>query len=173
MAKGTTLKGWNGLLDCKVEPMNEEMSKLFLQLSFTEMSVQSGKAKPDVVTGMDEHLKDSPGYQILKTRLEAFKKNFSPTLDIGILPQVFCALMCDRPGTVVMWAYTLNEIFVKSGQPVTMAALANAFPWGFPTEDEMHKAWEAQKVERPKDVPFAPDNGVDYFENWSLPAGKN
>lgn len=167
------MKNWNGLLDCKVEPMSEEESKSFMYLMMTEMGIQKGKIKPDFLDKMDADLKDCKGYQILKTRLESFKKNFSPTLDVGILPQIFCALKSDRPAVVVMWAYTLNEIFVKTGKPVTMAALTDAFRMGFPTEDELHRVWKAQKVERPAGVPFAPDNGVDYFENWSLPVGKN
>lgn len=160
------MKKWNGLLGCKGEPMSTEMSMIFLNFTMTEMSVGSGKAKPEVVMEIDKKLENYPLYQILKKRLEVFKENFSPNLDVGILPMAFCATISDRPGSVVMWAYTLNEIFVKTGKPVTMEALTQEFPWGFPNKDEMEKCWDAQKIKR---IPGGTDNSVDDFKTWSVP----
>ena len=95
------VKKWNGLLGCKGEPMNDDTTKLFLQLMMTEMGIQSGKTSPDVLKEMDEGLKGHFPYQVLKTRLEAFKKRCSPTMDVGVLPQIFCGLISNSPGKSV------------------------------------------------------------------------
>ena len=51
---------------------------------------------------------------------------------------------------------------------MTLAALTQEFPWGFPTEAEMQKCWDAQKVKR-EPGQMGSDNGVDNFETWSVP----
>ena len=157
-----------GLLGCKTEPMNDDISKLFINLTLTEMAISSGR-QPNNTSDMDAKLADCFPYQVLKKRLEVFKQHFSPSLDISILPQIFCALISDRPAVAVMWAFTLNEIFVKTGKQVTMQALANHFPLGFPIALELERCWDAQKVKRDKNFPMGSDNAVDDFKNWSLP----
>jgi hypothetical protein len=73
-------------------------------------------------------------------------------------------MISDRAGHAVMWAYTLNEIFVKTGQPVTMLSIVDHFPMGFPTEEEYRACWASQKEEG---KPLG--NAVDDFSTWSLP----
>jgi len=158
----------NGYLGCKTEPMDDDTSMLFLNLTVAEMAIKSGR-KPDDTSEMDAKLSDAFHYQVLKKRLEVFKQHFSPTLDVGILPQIFCALISKTPAEAVMWAFTLNEIFVKTGQPVTIQSLVDEFPYGFPTAMEVERLWDAQKIKRDDKNPWSSDNAVDDFKNWSLP----
>lgn len=118
---------------------------------------------------MEKQLRDSRcmSYLILTSRLEAFKTGFSPTLDIDVAVKIFCALLCDSPGKVVMWAYTLNELFVKQGRKVTMEDWINEFPMGVPTEEEYQAMWELQKIKGPTNG--GSDNMIDDFRNWGTP----
>jgi hypothetical protein len=119
--------------------------------------------------GMDEDIRESKlfSYMVLTKRLEVFKAKFSPKLEIGLAPQIFCAMISDRPGKVVMWAHTLNEMFVKLGRKVTLADWADAFPMGVPTDDEYARVWELQKLSSP--ARGMTDNCIDNFANWSVP----
>lgn len=158
---------YEGLLGCKGKPMTEDESRTFLTLMMMEMNIETGKTKPELLAQMDKDLEGCLGYQILKSRLALFKEKFSPTMQVEVLPQILCALMCDRPGNAVMWAYTLNEIFIKTRKPVTLKSVTDFFPWGFPTQEEYSKCWDAQKAEN---MPMG--NMVDDFKNWSLPEEK-
>ena len=161
-------KKWNGLLDCKTRPMTNDESMAFLNLIMMEMGIQEGKTPADIVTKMDADLEGCMPYQILKRRLEAFKQSLSPTLDVGVLPMVLCSSLCESPGKAVLWAYTLNEIFAKTGQPVTIRNFVDHFPMGFPTEEAYKKCWDAQKCVRGENGNTT-DNAVDNFETWSVP----
>jgi len=152
-----------GLFDCKVRPMTEEESKLFITVSLLEM--KGG----DTLQKLEKTFLEKQDflYTVMTTRLEAFKK-ISPTLDIGIGPKIFCTLISDRPGMVVMWAHTLNELFVKQGKQVTLSDWTMKFPYGIPTEKEYERMWDLQKV-IPEPGVFKTDNMVDDFKSWSLP----
>jgi hypothetical protein len=121
---------------------------------------------------MEEGMSTFLGYQIMKKRLEVFKAKYSPKMDVSPLVQIFCSgVLSKSPAEVVMWAFTLNEIWAREGQPVTMAALADNFPMGFPTADEKHRLWDAQKVVGERE-PGTSDNQVDDFRNWAMPEEK-
>jgi len=152
-----------GLFDCKVRPLTKDESMLFLQVSLMEM--KGG----DALQKIDKEIREKQDflYMVMTSRLESFKE-ISPTLDVGIGPQMFCTMISDRPGKIVMWAHTLNELFVKQGRQVTMSDWAMSFPMGVPTEEEYERMWDLQKV-TPEPGIFATDNMVDDFKSWSLP----
>lgn len=151
-----------GLSGYKVRPMTEDESRLLLTLI---CAARNSKALEE----MEKQLRETRcmSYLILTNRLEAFKNGFSPTLDIDVGVKIFCALLCDRPGKVVMWAYTLNELFVKQGRKVTMEDWINEFPMGVPTEEEYSAMWELQKIKKP--TRLGGDNMIDDFSNWGIP----
>jgi len=121
-----------GLFLCNVRPMTQDESKLFLTI--TMMENKGGDALKDVDKTLRE--KEVFPYMVMVSRLEAFKQAFSPTLDIGIGPQVFCALVSDRPGKVVMWAHTLNEIFVRLGRQINLS------DWTFERLRRLYRAFQ-------------------------------
>lgn len=143
------------LLGCEVRPMTEDESKVFLTLMMSEGT--------DAITNFDEGLREKEvfPYMVLVKRLEAYKK-LSPKMEINTAVQILCGLLSDRPGTSVLWAYTLNEIFVKIGKEVTIEDWINEFPDGVPTESAYEKAWNSQKN--------GGANFIDDFSSWSLPA---
>jgi len=103
-------------------------------------------------------LEESLGYQIFTKRLEA--AGTEVTLPLAM----FLVSLCDSPGKVVLWAYTVQVIKVSreiEGRPVKMEDLAEVFPWGFPTEKGYEEAWEEQKKDG---APHG--NMVDDFRNW-------
>lgn len=158
-----------GLFDCKVRPMTKDESKLFIHLTMMEMDFQ--RKGGEALRGIDKDLreKDVFPYMVMVKRLGVFKEHLSPTLDIGIAPQVWCSMISDRPAKIVMWAHTLNEIFVKTGRPVTLADWVQYFPMGIPTEEEYQRVWELQKITPPPGI--IGDNMIDDFKQWSLPTG--
>ena len=154
-----------GLFNCKVRPLTKDESGLFLNISLMEMK------GVEILQKLDKTVREKQDflYMVMTTRLEAFKE-ISPTLDIGIGPQLFCTLISDRPGKIVMWAHTLNELFVQQGRQVTLADWTMKFPFGIPTEKEYERMWDLQKVV-PEPGVFRTDNMVDDFKSWSLPKG--
>ena len=153
-----------GLVGCKVRPMTEDESKMFISLTLEEMRDEKALGL------MDRDLREKQvfPYMVLTKRLEAFKKHFSPTLDIGIAPQIFCAMLSNSPGKAVMWAHTLNELHIKLGRKVTLGDWTSAFPMGIPTDEEYERVWDMQKVVPDLDKGRG-DNMIDDFEQWSKP----
>lgn len=143
--------------------MSEDDAKGFMNLMLIEMDKVNGAR---TLAKMDADLGDSLGYQILKKRLDVFKAKFNPGLDVGIAAQVFCAMVSENPAVAVMWAWTLNELWCRTGRQVTLDELTQHFPWGFPTKEAKRGVWEAQKVER-KSGMLESDNAVDDFGTWS------
>jgi len=154
------------LLNCKVREMTLEESKLFLMLMMAEKNL-------DGIKNIDKKLKEDNffPYMVMLKRLEAFKQLHSPTLDIDIAPQILCAMLSKNPAQVVMWAYTLNDLFVHLGRKVTLSDFIDAFPMGIPEEDEYRALWDLQKARKETDS-CCTDNMIDDFSNWSLPDGK-
>ena len=151
-----------GLFKCKTRPMTKDESEFLLMVLFAEM--QGGDALKDMDKAIRE--KEVFPHMVMTKRLEVFKEHVSPTLDIGLGPQMFCAMLSDRPGKVVMWAHTLNEMFVKLGRQVMLKDWVEEFPMGVPTEEEYQRVWELQKI---TPVDRGGDNLIDDFSQWSLP----
>ena len=79
--------------------------------------------------------------------------------------KLFFSYMCDRPGKVVMWAYTLAHILeLNGGQKVTMMKIAEYFPMGFPHVDLEQACWRLQKGMEHGHPEI--DNMIDRLENW-------
>lgn len=154
-----------GLFGCKVRQMTHEESETFLTLLINELEKQD-----DYFKFINKQLQDDAVFQylVMVNRLEAFKQNFSPTLDIGIPVLVFLSSICDSPGQIVMWAHTLNEMFVKLGHKVTLSDFAKEFPMGIPIDEEYRRVWDLQK-RIPEPGTIGGDNLIDDFTQWSLP----
>lgn len=92
--------------------------------------------------------------------------------NVAQVVRIFCSMLCDRPGTAVMWAYTLAVLAQeKKGEEVTMSDWCDAFPMGIPSAQACQDAWEYQKVHnRVSNIDVmkrpASDNCLDYQEFW-------
>lgn len=150
-------KKLQSLLGCKTRRMTEDESKLLLHLLMLDMH-----KKGDAILKIDDDLREREVfvYLVLSKRLEGFN-TISPKLEVDTAVQIMCTMLCDTPGKAVIWAYTLNELFVKLGHEVAMDDWVNEFPDGVPMEEEYQRVWEAQKS--------GGANMIDDFKNWSLP----
>lgn len=149
------------LLRTETRPLTQDESKMLITLLCHK--------DDDGLIPLDEVIrKDNVfPYMVMVKRLDTFKKMFSPKLEIGLGPQIFCALTSNNPAKVVMWAYTLNEIFLKCGHKVTLEDWINEFPMGLPTEEEFIRIWDSQKQKRTEAL--GSDNKIDDFTNWGIP----
>lgn len=154
---------WHGLVECKTAPMPDKTSMAFLNLSLME--------KSGIPDGMEAEIEEkSLAYKILNQRLKVVGGSDQ---EITFAVKCFVTLMCDNPGKAVMWAFTLHYIRVVEKAKVDMSVLAEWFPMGFPTDQSMHEAWDAQKLATIDPEAFknrtempSPDNWVDYPDNW-------
>lgn len=51
----------------------------------------------------------------------------------------------NSPGAVVLWAWTLRDMWLKTKQTVDMEMWTYQFPFGVPTPVEYERLWDAQK----------------------------
>lgn len=134
----------------KVRVMTEEESMVMISLIQMQQDLPplDGEDKPPLA------------YQIADERL-AFH---NVPVERRVLLMI--ASLCDRPGTVVLYCAAVKAIAMKvlagEGKPVTFSHFIEAFPMGFPTEEELHRIWEAQKVH--DDQPG--DNWIDRPAAW-------
>ena len=69
--------------------------------------------------------------------------------------------MCDRPGLVVAWAYTLARMQrLHVGEILNLSIWTKHFPIGVPTNQAMIDTWAAQKSDKGS-------NTLDTIEVWT------
>jgi hypothetical protein len=141
------------LLGAKTIVLTQEQLQHFLQLSIGEMRSTPRLFTPEIANEFG-----LPG-KILFSRLGLCGIKVSGALAL------WCIILAnDNPGTVVLWAWTLREMFIAQKQRMlTVSDWTHAFPMGVPTQDEISRVWDAQKEEG------APaGNGLDRGENWTV-----
>lgn len=82
--------------------------------------------------------------QVMMKRLQLAGIGERFDIDKGVI--VFIALQCTTPGIAVMYAHTLKELAIRKGAQYTIRDLAEDFPIGFPDNDSLREAWDAQKM---------------------------
>jgi hypothetical protein len=132
--------------ELKKHKMDDETSKLMIQLTLAPI--------PD----NDEEMNGQFLCQIVTKRFEAL----GYTMDIKT--KLFLAVLTGSPGTAVMYCHYL-AYFCKTHKisHLTFSDFCmQAFPWGFPSDEDLSKLWDEQKVHRNMDQPGT-DNLLDYF----------
>ena len=140
-----------GLIGCELSTLsNNEAVVLF---TLTVMEEQ----------GIKDHVKErfnlDPGYNIIRSRLEALGFSASPCL-IAFLSFISNGI----PGRMVMWSYTLACLNSELNKTVTMSEWLGYFCDGIPTDAAYNSVWESQKIKRKTDS--SPDNAYDVAEYW-------
>ena len=116
----------------KTQPMTKDVSMIFIGSMMLELQGQVQK---------DPELSTFFVYKLLDKRAEFCGLDISEPAK-----EVLCAIS-GNPGTVVMYLYALRYWQLTNyNKQITLAQLAEIFPIGFPTEDALHTAWDAQKV---------------------------
>lgn len=117
--------------------MDKDESKIFIRLVISEVA---NEIFPDEV-------KETFMYQVIDKRFTS----------LGVLATeqaiTFLAFISKNPGKAVMFAHYLVwcKINRQHQGPINMDLISNVFPWGFPTEDQLHILWKAQKVKEDED----------------------
>jgi hypothetical protein len=136
-------------------PMTEDETKNFMSAIIADMQ----DSKPGDFSKLEGTLPHATIVHRLK----------SAGIDLslgGLLGMV--AWTSDRPGDMVMWAYTASQIAKTSGTKlITCNDLVDAFPFGIPTEEARKKIWDAQKIPAEKRENGMSDNYLDMLEFWS------
>jgi len=146
----TNYRGLLGLSPDGVRPMTLDESKVLISL--TMMTEED--AAP-----IEAELAEDIGYQILNKRLEYYG------VKVEVRAKLWVSSLCDRPGTVVMWAYTLM-LLSRVHTPVSLTDLTspNTFGFGIPTEESYHARWDSQKrLHAPRGFN---DNWLDADDFW-------
>lgn len=108
----------------------------------------------------DPAVSGSFNVQVMIKRLAAMRPDLSFSPKVVLL----CAMLSDRVGVVVQWAYTLVDYERRHGKPMSFDDWVLCFPMGIPTSDEQRRIWDAQK--RSADGNFS-DNQLDGREPWA------
>ena len=123
-------------LKSPVEEMSKSLAAMFVQIS---LGVPKDAPLADIVARSDGDF----GVAVLDGRVKA--------IDLDITGQAFALIrvLCNSPGSLVMWAVALRSWQIRHGnRQVTMDTISmDLFPRGFPTERALSEAWDAQKTE--------------------------
>lgn len=114
-------------------PMSRDQTDTFIRASLLDENIKTPFDEQDgaMLGGLG---------QVLWKRL-----SHPHSVEVSKGAAVVAITAADRIGAVVLWAYTLHEMWKKLGRMVTVQDIAMAFPTGFPTPDAVEKIWNAQK----------------------------
>lgn len=131
----------------KMHPMSKDVSEILVKLLLYKGAF---KELPD---------KEKPFlYQVIEKRIKyCFTFNIEDPRLI-----LFLAIVAESPGTAVMYMAYIQYWCKKNGVEVLDldTFCEKIFPWGFPNEDDLHKLWDEQKVNRKGT--HGSDNLLDY-----------
>lgn len=119
-------KKWvQDFLHAKTEIMSIELSRAYLGLLISE---QSGTPMPEALT-------DSFMYRMIHARASFLGMDISPPA------MALVGALSKSLGDAVMYLSALATL----NEPITANSMANVFPMGFLTEDELGRMWDNQK----------------------------
>ena len=128
----------------KNSPMDKDTSELFITLTLAK------NIPIDIPEGKKPFL-----YKLMERRLEVLH-NYK--LDFKTL--LFLSFLCKNAGTCVMYIWYLQyEANKRNIDSIDFKTFTEIFSWGFPSEDDLHRLWDSQKVLRKG---MGSDNLLDY-----------
>jgi len=131
---------------------------------------------PNLFCDLDEIDKESKVYEHMKPLVESFEARVFlgrikalTSLKISLGALIILMHHMESAGKAVMHAFYLYHKFPENTL-VTTGKIAEIFPWGFFSDEQLNTIWDAQKVERDNYKNYAcigaPDNLIDYIETW-------
>lgn len=136
-------------------PMSKDMTTVFINL----LMMQQAKIE------IPDELKASFNYRLVDQRCVAFG------VEADDYAKALVAMIADRPGTAVMYCAALHYVHKKTGKPATMQTLIDAFPMGFPNEEDLRIIWTSQKIDE-EETGLMTDNWLDVKAAWDIPEEK-
>lgn len=131
----------------KPQPLSENQSEILQHLMLFKRSPQTKpiENKP-------------PLFQMIEKRIQNLH-----TYLIDIPAMFYLTTIVKKPGDVIMYCWYFQYLSKKRNiKEFTIDEIVNIFPMGFPSENELKKVWDIQKVERPS-MEYS-DNLLDYKE---------
>lgn len=124
------------LCGTKCQPFDKETTNTFLGLLMAEMN----QAEVELFNQTNVENFGTIGHILLQ------RLNLTQGVQVTVRCAVLIAILSNgSPGAVVLWAWTLREIWLKTKQPVDLRAWTDNFPMGVPTQSEVDRIWDAQK----------------------------
>ena len=121
-----TLKPWaDEFLATRQQPMDEEMSMAFMNLTMMEMHEK----------GLPPQLESSFMFRVLTKRAAYLG------LDANPYAMALLACLCQSPGSAVMFLVAISY----RAKVLKISTITNLFPMGFPSEEELSNLWDKQK----------------------------
>lgn len=119
-------------ISAKTEPMSKELSNVFMLCCIAELQNKE----------LGDNFKMEFMYKIIDKRAQFVGLNITEAV------KVILCMLCDSPGTAVMYVYALRYHQVKEQlSSIDTMQLAQVFKFGFPTEAELSRMWDLQKVQ--------------------------
>lgn len=129
MTLKTAMEVGQELVRAKQEPADNDLLRAMLLFYPLENAKQP----------IPQELVDTTAFQIVRKRC-AFH-NVEATDHVVAM----VALLCDRPGTAVLYAAALFYMHRKAQRPVNLDVFTTYFAHGFPGEADLHRIWLEQK----------------------------
>lgn len=131
-----------------VELMSEELSQILTKLMLY----------PELAAKMYEDVKNEFGVKMCEKRCEVLNVE----LDKATLIFISCVL-AKSPATVVQYVHAIYQAQVVEldFRPFTLIDLCELFPDGFPTDESLQAAWDAQKIPATDRSGMIGDNTID------------
>lgn len=134
-----------------VRPFNREESAIMV-------SCLAADEQPERLI-IDEKNPEVPNSAIMLKKSLRTRFSFEMTEPM----QVMVASTCKSVGVIIMYLTYLQYWAKKHDKrKLSTSDLSNIFPMGVPTEEALHKLWDAQKVKRTERNPIGSDNLLDY-----------
>jgi hypothetical protein len=149
-------------------PMTEDETMVMMNLLMSK--------DKNFTCDLNEIDKESEIYKHFKPLIESFQARVFlsrikalTSLKISLGALIILMHHMESAGKAVMLTFYLYYK-LPMNTLVTVETFAELFPWGFFSEEQLNKIWDAQKVGRDDREGFtcigAPDNTIDYLESW-------
>ena len=131
---------------------------------------------PNLSCDLDEIDMESDVYKHMKPLIKAFQAQVflgrlkhMTSLKISLSALIILMHHMESAGSAVMYAFYLSYKLPENTL-ITVDKFVEVFPWGFFSNEQLNKIWDAQKVSTDDRKGFscigAPDNKIDYPEIW-------
>lgn len=134
----------------KGKPLTQKQAKLFVTLLF-----KKDTEEPINISS----LKNEFSAKILIKRIEVYKLKFNIS-DMFLIMSI--ETFIDNPAKLIILLRLCYQHWQKTNQTfLNINEWANIFPWGIPTEQELHNMWKSQKhpeYNNLLDYPFSWEN---------------
>lgn len=141
------------MFKAKTQPMDDRQSRLFFMLLIIEHNKM--ELPPEIAETFQ--------FQVMKKRLEShYVIPVANAYAMAVL-----ALMAENVGSVVMYAGALAAMYAERKEVITIKTIAeHYFPMGFPTEEELDRIWDMQKIPLQPTSTVSTDNAIDLPDSW-------